>query len=218
MSHPALTLADGSAAHPRKRCGGFYGVSLVPSADRVSALSAKLCKAAFRRYTICGPVGESGEQFAGICGGGPYREGAAAPSLGMDEQVEGNHRGPRTPAGQSLRCAKSLEESRELSTGEAAPELGITERTVRRAIARGELTAVRRFGVYRIASQELARFAAQLELSTTPQPVARVTILASPDQSFAPLPAPLSSFIGRESERKRRCWHCLSTRRPVSSP
>ena len=67
------------------------------------------------------------------------------------------------------------EESREFCAGETAAALGITERTVRRAIARGELPAVRLGSVYRIERPEVARFAAQMEVRTTPQTVALVT-------------------------------------------
>src|SRR5262245_20632500 len=120
------------------------------------------------------------------CAEQPFRHGSAshgargvtpAPGSEMDEQVEETRRGPRKPAGRALRAVKPREESRALSTGEAAAALGVTERTVRRAIARGELAAVRRGGAYRIPSQEVARFAAQLELRATPQLVARVTLL-----------------------------------------
>jgi len=45
-----------------------------------------------------------------------------------------------------------------LSAREAAAALGVSERTVRRAIARGELPAALRAGVYRIAPADLARY------------------------------------------------------------
>jgi excisionase family DNA binding protein len=44
-----------------------------------------------------------------------------------------------------------------LSAREAAVVLGVSERTVRRAIARGELSATLHAGVYRIAPDDLAR-------------------------------------------------------------
>ena len=118
----------------------------------------------------------------------------------MDEQVEEKRGAPRKPTSRTLRSVDSRD-ARELSTGEAAKELGVTERTVRRAIARGELAASRRGGGYRIDSQELARFAAQAELSAAPRPAPSVTLLPAPEQTFAPLPTPLSSFIGREAEQ-----------------
>jgi len=79
----------------------------------------------------------------------------------MDEQVDGKRREPRTSASRTLRAADPPGDARAVSTGEAAAALGVTERTVRRAIARGELAAVRRGGAYRIDSQEVARYATQ---------------------------------------------------------
>src|SRR5262245_43358800 len=96
----------------------------------------------------------------------------AAPGYAMDEEVEGKRRESRKPAGRTLRSVDPRQDAREFSTGEAAAELGVTERTVRRTIARGELAAVRRGGAYRIESQELARYAAQAARSAAPQPVA----------------------------------------------
>jgi excisionase family DNA binding protein len=123
------------------------------------------------------------------------------PRIGVDEQVEGKRRAPHKPTSRPLRSLEPPQASRSLSTSEAAAELDITERTVRRAIARGELAAVRRGGGYRIDSQELARYAAHAEQHAVPRPAARVTLLPLPDQAFAPLPAPLSSFIGRVAEQ-----------------
>ena len=48
-----------------------------------------------------------------------------------------------------------------LSAREAADVLGVHERTIRRAIARGELTADKQAGIYRIAPHDLARYRAQ---------------------------------------------------------
>src|SRR5688572_8271346 len=48
-----------------------------------------------------------------------------------------------------------------LTAHEAATRLGLSERTVRRAIARGELRAVKRAGAFRIAPADLQRFRAR---------------------------------------------------------
>src|SRR5438093_1405154 len=50
-----------------------------------------------------------------------------------------------------------------LSAHAAAELLGVHERTIRRAIARGELPAVKRGGVYQIASEDLRRYEAERE-------------------------------------------------------
>lgn len=118
----------------------------------------------------------------------------------MDERMEENRLAPGKSASRTLRPVAQRPGAGSLSTSEAAVELGMTERTVRRAIARGDLAAVRRGGGYRIERQELARYAAQAERSDAPGQVARVTVLPAPAHSFAPLPVPLSSFIGRDAE------------------
>jgi non-specific serine/threonine protein kinase len=93
-----------------------------------------------------------------------------------------------------------------LSAREAALELGISERTVRRAIARGALPADKRAGVYRIAPDDLARyrvgrptgFAPRTENHRTPP---RLISLPRPKHASAPaLPRPLTSLIDRERE------------------
>ena len=48
-----------------------------------------------------------------------------------------------------------------LSAREAAQRLGVSERTVRRAIARGELPAAMHAGVYRIEPDDLDRYRAR---------------------------------------------------------
>ena len=66
--------------------------------------------------------------------------------------------------------------------------LDVTERTVRRAIARGELVAVRRGVSYRIDRDELARYAARFEQSAGPRPLARVVPFPDPEDGFASAP------------------------------
>src|SRR3954468_23774534 len=82
----------------------------------------------------------------------------------------------------------------QLTTREAAARLGVHERTVRRAIARGELPAFKEHGSYRIAIATIDRLTSQLE-------VPRVVALLPPPVQMAALPAPLTSFIGRADER-----------------
>lgn len=117
--------------------------------------------------------------------------------------MEGNQRTSQKPKRRTLRALNAPSPANDLSTSEAASALGLTERTVRRAIARGELAAVRRGSSYRINSEELARYSARVERSSTPKSAARMTLLPIPEPPHvpAPLPAPLSSFVGRESEQ-----------------
>ena len=49
-----------------------------------------------------------------------------------------------------------------LTAREAAAELGVHERTIRRAIDRGELPAAKHAGIFRIAPRDLARYRASL--------------------------------------------------------
>jgi excisionase family DNA binding protein len=79
-----------------------------------------------------------------------------------------------------------------LTTREAAERLGVHERTVRRAITRGAIPALKQDGGYYIAATALARVEPH-------QPVARL-VAAPPSDGMAPLPTPLAPFIGRQSE------------------
>jgi len=76
-----------------------------------------------------------------------------------------------------------------LSAREAAAVMGVSERTVRRAIARGELAAEMHAGVYRIAPADLAHY------RTEHEPPARPAIEPRPG------PARLLPFPGRDHDR-----------------
>jgi non-specific serine/threonine protein kinase len=82
-----------------------------------------------------------------------------------------------------------------LTAREAAAALGVSERTVRRAIARGELTATKRAGVYRIAPADLDRY-------RTRTPTLRLLPLPPREREAAPavLPVPRTPLIGRERD------------------
>jgi excisionase family DNA binding protein len=93
-----------------------------------------------------------------------------------------------------------------LTTREAAARLGMHERSVRRAIARGEIPALKTHGVYRISAAEIDRIASLREAPYPPQasrqrneesPIS----LLPPPPDLEPLPVPLTSFIGRADER-----------------
>jgi excisionase family DNA binding protein len=96
---------------------------------------------------------------------------------------------------------------------EAAAALGVGERTVRRAIARGELPAVKRGRGFAIRQEDLDRYRRRRErrardrartpLTLVPKPDEPVTIVPFPAPArpwSATLPTPLTSFVGRERE------------------
>jgi excisionase family DNA binding protein len=97
-----------------------------------------------------------------------------------------------------------------LSARAAAEVLGVSTRTVRRAIARGELPATKYAGTYRIAPDALATFRRRLTAPTRlgrsarkeSDPGARIFPRALPPSSarLPPLPVPLTTLIGREAE------------------
>ena len=93
-----------------------------------------------------------------------------------------------------------------LSAREAAQGLGLSERTVRRAIARGELPAALRAGVYRIAPDDLAWFGARRQLRVPPRAQTRldpprlVPLPRRVNETVPALPRPLTPLIGRERE------------------
>jgi excisionase family DNA binding protein len=101
----------------------------------------------------------------------------------------------------------------EVTAREAALALGLSERTIRRAIARGELIATKQGRAFRIAADELTRYRAGLgrlqrrdALPSTvhfPEPVSPFVLPASPHQNstrLQNLPVPLSRFVGRDRE------------------
>src|SRR5262245_47249270 len=100
------------------------------------------------------------------------------------------------------------------SAREAAALLGVSERTIRRAIARGELAATKRAGLFRITPDALTDYGNQrrrsaptrsisarirpdsmLETSTAP-PLLRL-VYRTDDPAFV-LPRPVTSFLGRD--------------------
>jgi excisionase family DNA binding protein len=88
---------------------------------------------------------------------------------------------------------------REVSTREAAVALGVSEQSIRRAIGRGILPAVKRGRAYAIHDEELARFARRRDLPGTSETPALVVAL-SPFAAVPTLPVPGSRFVGREAE------------------
>lgn len=98
-----------------------------------------------------------------------------------------------------------LPDNEPLTAREAAEALGISERTVRRAIARGTLPATKRAGAYRIAPADLMRYgragvgpvptaaAQRPPLTLVPRPVPEGTAAWY-------LPQPLTPLIGRDHE------------------
>jgi excisionase family DNA binding protein len=91
----------------------------------------------------------------------------------------------------------------DLSTGEAAAILSVTERTVRRAIARGELRAIKRGATYRIRGDELERYVSWQAQDASPHPVAKIVSFPPPMETPATLPVALSSFVGRQMDLAR---------------
>jgi len=92
---------------------------------------------------------------------------------------------------------------------EAAAALGLSERTIRRAIAREDLHATKLAGVYRIAPDDLARYARSREV-----PISLVAHLHHGPARLMPLPVrsranafhvphPLTPLIGRDEELQR---------------
>jgi excisionase family DNA binding protein len=92
-----------------------------------------------------------------------------------------------------------------ITAREAAAALGVSERTIRRAIARGELPATKRGGAYRIAPADLARYRepdrVPVPAASAPRPPLRLVPPPAPHREAAwYLPQPLTPLIGREGE------------------
>lgn len=88
----------------------------------------------------------------------------------------------------------------EMSTREAAIVLGCDERTIRRAIARGDLAAAKQGSAYRIFPDELMRYAARGKPRLLPAPWPRLLTFPSSPHVAPLLPQSLSSFIGRAAD------------------
>jgi predicted ATPase/DNA-binding CsgD family transcriptional regulator len=93
-----------------------------------------------------------------------------------------------------------------LSAREAAAALGVNERTIRRAITRGDLVAAKYSGVYRIEPAALSDFQARQQVPSSPlrdprsDPPRLIPLPKPTDEIAATLPRPLTSLIGRERE------------------
>ncbi len=93
-----------------------------------------------------------------------------------------------------------------LSAREAAQWLHVHERTIRRAIARGDLPADKQSGVFRIAPDDLARYRERHRLPVpfvgipSREPIHIVPLPRRSDETPVRLPQPLTSLIGRERE------------------
>jgi len=88
-----------------------------------------------------------------------------------------------------------------MSALEAAAALGLSERTIRRAIAQGHLNASKRGGVYRIAPDDLARYGTLRHVPHhhhDPQPPVLLSG-GAPTRAFD-VPRPLTPLLGRERE------------------
>jgi non-specific serine/threonine protein kinase len=94
----------------------------------------------------------------------------------------------------------------QLSASAAAAVLGVSQRTIRRAIARGDLPAAKHAGVYRIAPADLARYRARrsgdaaLPTPTGSDPPRPIPFPRRADETAPALPRPLTPLIGRERE------------------
>lgn len=119
----------------------------------------------------------------------------------MNEQREPDNR-RRGRGGGSFRAVAAGTPS-DLSTAEAAAILDVTERTVRRAIGRGDLGAIKRGSTYRVPAAELDRYMARQTPDAPPQPVARIVNFPPPAETLITLPAAFSSFVGREEDVAR---------------
>jgi excisionase family DNA binding protein len=121
-----------------------------------------------------------------------------------------------TPAAQwTPDIGQTADASEWLSASAATDLLGVSQRTVRRAIARGELPAAKRAGVFQIAPADLARYRTRSRrtgsVPPTVLPVPPLLLsLPSPDAAVSDptsLPRHRSPLIGREL-RSRPLVHC----------
>ena len=117
-----------------------------------------------------------------------------------------SERGIRRESGQQPAPPPDIYDlSEAVSAREAAVALGVSERTIRRAIERGELSAFKRGRSFRITRAVLDEYQMSRD-----QPRRRLRLVTSPEvePDQPPSPPPLISFPGGE----------LAGRRPLPSP
>lgn len=102
-----------------------------------------------------------------------------------------------TKTNRAARPSRKRTQARELSTAEAAALLDVTERTVRRAIARGNLPASKSGGVYRMREQDVAAYAARPQSGASGAAVSHTRYL--PEQLLAEHAGANSSYITRRA-------------------
>jgi excisionase family DNA binding protein len=89
-------------------------------------------------------------------------------------------------------------EGRFLTAKEAARVAGVHDRTIRRAIARGELAATKRSRLFQIAPEALAQYQTRHQYASPP-PVPLRLVAQAVGPAVA-LPTPLTPFLGRERD------------------
>jgi excisionase family DNA binding protein len=93
------------------------------------------------------------------------------------------------------------ERTRVLTVQQAAAALGISTRTVRRAIRSGDLRATKRRGMFRIASEDLAHYQEVQAAHLRPLPRLLRLVPSQPEPATANcLPTPATRLIGRQRE------------------
>lgn len=98
-------------------------------------------------------------------------------------------------------------DTRLLSVREAAAMVGVNERTIRRAITRGDLPATKHAGSYRIQRLDVVAHAARR--GDRPNPISPVA--DQPSRTAAPviLTSPGTALFGRTEEVAEACWLLL---------
>lgn len=87
---------------------------------------------------------------------------------------------------------------RPLTAKEAAHVAGVHERTIRRAIARGDLAATKQARIFQITPEALSHYRARYRLPLPPPPRLRL-VEHGPGPAFT-LPTPLTPFLGRQRD------------------
>lgn len=130
------------------------------------------------------------------------RDARSAATKDMEEQREPDQR-RRSRPGHAALLAVPVAAPADLSTSDVAAILNVTERTIRRAIARGELRASRRGATYRVTHEELDRYAARHGPDAAPQPQPKIVSVPPMAEALEQLPEWLTSLVGRDADVAR---------------
>ena len=192
---PAFFSAGNAAARRQPLRGEVCPVPTELGRHVWSHLPRGCCSDPCSSHVSGGPRSPDARQRVG------YDRAALLFSSTMSGQAADTRHAPMSAAG-------TWSAGRLLTAKEAARVAGVHERTIRRAIARGELAATKRARLFQIAPEDLAQFQAQHQHALPPPSRLRLV-----EQALGPavaLPTPLTPLHRPGARGRRRLRTCCA--------